>query len=158
MAHKAARSTTDDDLLLLDRQLCFPLYACSKEVVRRYAPLLEPLGLTYTQYIALMVVWEQGAITMHDLGKRLLLDSGTLTPLLRKLEGRGIISRERSCQDARKVYVRATDRGMELREQARSVPRAMGQCFGLTHEEADDLRRILKKVTHNMLAHGTDED
>lgn len=155
MTQKATAPATDD-LLLLDRQLCFPLYACSKEVVRRYTPLLEPLGLTYTQYIALMVIWEQGPITVHDLGKRLLLDSGTLTPLLRKLEERGIVARERSHEDARKVYVRATERGMALREQARSVPLAMGQCFDLTREEADELRRILGKVTRNMRAHETD--
>lgn len=155
MAQKATQPTTDD-LLLLDRQLCFPLYACSKEVVRRYTPLLEPLGLTYTQYIALMVIWEQGPITVHDLGERLLLDSGTLTPLLRKLEERGIVARERCRQDARKVYVRATDKGMALRERARSVPRAMGQCFDLTREEADELRRILRKVTRNVRAHEAD--
>lgn len=130
----------------LQDQLCFPLYACSKEVVRRYAPLLDPLGLTYTQYICMMVLWEEGEVTVGHLGERVLLDSGTLTPLLRKLEEKGYVTRERGTRDARQLIVRLTPAGRDLERRAASVPRGMLQCVDLPAEEAAELKRLLLKV------------
>ncbi len=130
----------------LQDQLCFPLYACSKEVVRRYAPLLDPLGLTYTQYICMMVLWEEGEATVSHLGERVLLDSGTLTPLLRKLEEKGYVTRERGIRDARQLIVRLTPEGRELERRAASVPRGMLQCVDLPIGEAAELKRLLLKV------------
>ena len=139
-----------DELLKLDNQLCFPLYAASKEVVRRYTPLLDELGLTYTQYIAMMVLWEKGEVTAHELGQRLYLDSGTLTPLLRKLEAKGLVTRRRSEEDARQLLVALTSEGAALKERAASVPLAMGSCIDLTLEEAVQLRALLEKVLANV--------
>lgn len=139
-----------DELLRLDSQLCFPLYAASKEVVRRYGPLLDELGLTYTQYIAMMVLWESGEVTARDLGARLYLDSGTLTPLLRKLEDKGLVQRRRSGRDARQLLVSLTDAGGQLKERAASVPLAMGSCINLSLDEALELRRLLGKVLANV--------
>ncbi len=135
-----------DELLKLDNQLCFPLYACSKEVVHRYAPLLEPLNLTYTQYICMMVLWEEGETSVHALGERLFLDSGTLTPLLKKLEAKGYVERIRSETDARVLMVRLTFTGHALKQHARYVPVQMGACIGLSLEEAAELDRLLHKV------------
>ncbi|MBQ6566391.1 MAG: MarR family transcriptional regulator, partial [Treponema sp.] len=109
------------DGLLLSNQLCFPLYACSKEIVRRYKPMLDELDLTYTQYITMMVMWEKETVNVKELGERLFLDSGTLTPLLKKLETKGYISRERSEEDERNLIVRITRKGMALRDWAKSV-------------------------------------
>ena len=113
------------DALLLENQLCFPLYAASREVVKRYRPHLDALGLTYTQYIVLMVVWAQGTVSVRDLGKRLYLDSGTLTPVLKTLEKAGYISRRRSSEDERVLLVSVTDAGLALRERAVEVPQAV---------------------------------
>lgn len=135
-----------DELLRLDNQLCFPLYACSKEVVRRYTPFLEPLGLTYTQYICMMVLWEEGSVTVSHLGERVLLDSGTLTPLLRKLEQKGYVHRERSVEDARQLLVSLTPEGLALKERAASVPGSIGSCFDLPPDEAKELKRLLLKL------------
>ena len=103
-----------NESLKLENQLCFPLYACAKEIVRRYTPLLEPLGLTYTQYIAMMVMWEHKSISVRDMGKLLFLDSGTLTPMLKKMEKAGWIQRKRSERDERMVILTITARGEEL--------------------------------------------
>ena len=143
---------TEYDPLLLDNQLCFPLYACSKEVVRRYTPVLKEIDLTYTQYLVMMVLWEQGQITVKDLGVRLYLDSGTLTPLLKKMEQKGLIERERSAADERKVIIHITQAGRDLREQALSVPFEVGRCVELELEEAIELRRLLKKVLDSVQA------
>ena len=129
-----------------DNQLCFPLYACSKEVVRSYQPLLGPLGLTYTQYLCMMVLWEEGAATVSHLGERLYLDSGTLTPVLKKLEKSGYITRERSVADARVLEVRLTPKGLDLRDRAASVPAAMACHVHLSADEAAELKRLLAKV------------
>ncbi len=134
------------DALKLSNQLCFPLYATSKELTRRYAPILAELDLTYTQYIALMVLWEEGSLSVKDLGRRLLLDSGTLTPLLKKLEAKGYVLRERDPSDERRVIVSLTPAGTELRERALAVPQAIGQCVELSREEAVQLRALLDKV------------
>lgn len=137
---------TGFDPLALDNQLCFPLYATSRAVTRRYAPLLKKLGLTYTQYIAMMVLWEEGPVTVRELGGRLHLDSGTLTPLLKKMEAKGLLTRRRDGADERRVVVTLTDAGRALRQEALAVPEAMGKCVDLRVDEALELRRLLAKV------------
>ena len=134
------------DPLARGNQVCFPLYACSKEIVRRYKPFLDPLDLTYTQYIAMMVMWEEKSINVKNLGKRLFLDSGTLTPVLKKLESKGYISRKRSKDDERNLIITITPEGEKLREKALSVPASMGECVKISKEEAECLYKILYKV------------
>lgn len=140
----------DYESLKLKNQLCFPLYVCSKEIVRGYTPYLKPVGLTYTQYITMMVLWEEKSITVGDLGRRLYLDSGTLTPLLRKLEAAGYLVRERSDEDERVVEIRITEEGMALREQVKDIPQHLGQTImcgaGLSEEEMGVLYNLLYKV------------
>lgn len=137
---------TGYDALKLENQLCFPLYAASKEVVRRYRPFLAPLGITYTQYIVLMVLWEYRSTTVKDLGQRLYLDSGTLTPLLKKLEANGYVVRTRSDADERSVTIMLTADGEALREQAKDVPLKMARCVNLEPDEAATLMQLLRKV------------
>lgn len=134
------------DGLLLENQLCFPLYACSKEIVRRYKPLLDELDLTYTQYIVMMVMWEQEQVNVRDLGERLFLDSGTLTPLLKKLEAKGYIIRERSEEDERNLVISITKKGMALRNKAKDIPSKMASCVNLSMKDAVTLRRILRSL------------
>ena len=138
--------------LLLENQLCFPLYAVSKEVVRSYGPLLKQLDLTYTQYIAMMVLWEEESITVKHLGERLYLDSGTITPLVKKLQDKGYVERRRMPQDERAVEVRVTKAGKQLREKALSVPYAMASCIQLDPDEALVLRKLLDKVMAHLQA------
>ena len=134
------------EALKLKNQICFPLYACSKEVVRRYKPFLDQVGLTYTQYIAMMVMWEHRQVSVKEMGEYLYLDSGTLTPVLKTLEKKGLIERHRSSEDERVMVVTVTDQGMELREQAVQIPALMGSCMSLTMEEAQQLYKLLYKV------------
>ena len=134
------------DTLKLDNQICFPLYAVSKEIIRRYKPLLEEIDLTYTQYIAMMVMWEKKSICVKDLGKHLFLDSGTLTPVLKTLEKKGYITRARSEEDERVLNVKITADGMALRAKASDIPRRIGACVNLEEEEALQLYRILHKL------------
>ena len=138
------------DSLKLENQLCFPLYACAKEVVRRYKPFLDKLDLTYTQYIVMMVMWEDGKTNVKTLGERLFLDSGTLTPLLKKLEAKGYIERHRSTMDERNLLVSVTPAGMQLRDQALSVPVSMGSCIQLSQAEAGALYGLLYKLLQNL--------
>ena len=135
-----------NERLKLENQLCFPLYACAKEVVRRYTPLLAPFGLTYTQYIAMMVLWEHKSITVSDMGKLLYLDSGTLTPLLKKMEQAGWVSRVRSTEDERKVVVSITESGEALQTLLAEVPTQMAGCVKLDSGEALQLYTLLKKL------------
>ncbi len=114
-----------DELLKLDNQLCFSLYVCSKEVIKRYKPLLEPYNLTYTGYITLMALWEKDDINVKELGEKLFLDSGTLTPLLKKLEKQGYISRIRDKQDERNIRIQLTKEGKNLKDIAVCVPKQM---------------------------------
>lgn len=137
------------DVLKLENQLCFPLYACAKEVVRMYKPFLDELDLTYTQYIALMVLWEHKEISVKELGEYLYLDSGTLTPVLKKLEQKGYIGRCRSKKDERVLVVTLTDKGEELKKQAVQVPYQIGKCICLEQEEAVMLHGILHKILNN---------
>ena len=130
----------------LEEQLCFPLYACSREVIKRYRPYLDELGLTYTQYIVMMVVWAEGTISVRDMGRRLFLDSGTLTPVLKTLEKAGLITRRRSAQDERVLMISVTQAGLALREKAVSIPEIMAGCVNLSSDEAATLYRLLYKV------------
>ena len=132
--------------LKLENQLCFPLYAASKEIVRRYTPYLEPLDITYTQYLVMMVLWEVENISIKDLGSKLFLDSGTLTPVVKKLESKGYLNRNRCMEDERCVIVSLTDEGLKLAEEAAAIPTQMGSCVALPKEDAQDLYRILYKL------------
>ena len=132
--------------LKLGNQLCFPLYAAGKEVVKQYHPFLEELNLTYTQYIALMVLWETDGISVKELGSRLLLDSGTLTPLLKSMEKKGFVTRARGEKDERVVFVFLTDEGRALRDRALHIPAAVGKCVILSPDEASQLYTLLYKV------------
>ena len=134
------------DALKLDKQLCFPLYACSREIIKRYKPFLDALDLTYTQYIAMMVLWEKGSMTVKELGARLYLDSGTLTPMLKKMEAKGLVSRTRSTEDERNLIVAITPAGEALKDRAVSIPGAMAKCSGLTLEEGTELYHLLYKI------------
>lgn len=134
------------DSLKIKNQLCFPLYACSREVIKRYTPFLDEIGLTYTQYIAMMVFWEERSLTVKELGERLFLDSGTLTPLLKKMEKKGLITRKRSDRDERFLIAEITEYGEQLREKAADIPEKMAKCSNLDPEEAAQLYRILYKM------------
>jgi DNA-binding MarR family transcriptional regulator len=132
--------------LKLENQICFPLYACSKEIVRKYKPYLDKIDLTYTQYITMMVLWEKGEINVKELGECLYLDSGTLTPVLKKLEQKGLILRQRGEEDERVLHVSLTKAGVALRDKALDVPKAMSSCVQLSKEEAQCLYKILYKL------------
>ena len=138
------------DCLLLERQLCFPLYACSKEIIRRYKPMLDELDLTYTQYITMMAMWEHSEMNVKELGKCLFLDSGTLTPVLKKLEAKGCIHRGRSRTDERNLSVTITEEGMKLRDRALAVPTQMACCVDLSPEEGMMMHSLLHKILNNL--------
>ena len=138
------------DSLKLDNQLCFPLYACSKEIIRKYKPFLDEIDLTYTQYITMIVLWEKKSVNVKTLGECLYLDSGTLTPVLKKLECKGYITRERSEKDERNLVVSITDSGMKLRDKAVEIPSRIGSCVRLTAEEAATLYNLLHKIIGNV--------
>jgi len=145
----------DDTWLLLDNQLCFALYATSRAVTQAYAPLLAPLGVTYPQYLVLLVLWEaDGApVTVGSLGGRLFLDSGTLTPLLKRLEAANLVTRTRSAEDERVVHVGLTASGRKLRKKAEGIPAAMSCALGLNGDQIaalrDPLRKVLARLHHD---------
>ena len=132
--------------LKLENQLCFPLYACAKEVVRRYKPFLDRLDLTYTQYIAMLVLWEHRCLSAKELGAHLYLDSGTLTPLLKKLEQKHYLTRRRDPEDERNLQICLTPQGLALREHALEIPKQMCACVALPPEEAAQLGVLLRKL------------
>lgn len=134
------------DALKLENQICFPLYACSREVIKQYKPFLDELDLTYTQYITMMVLWEHKTQTVKELGERLFLDSGTLTPLLKKMEAKGLLRRKRSKEDERNLLVTITEAGEALKRRAVTVPAQMAKCSLLEPKEAEELYRILYKM------------
>ena len=134
------------DAIKIDNQLCFPLYACAKEIVRRYKPFLDEIDLTYTQYIAMMVLWEEKEINVKALGKRLYLDSGTLTPVLKRLEQKNLISRQRDSKDERNLIVSLTAEGEQLQEKAVEIPQKMAGCVKLDEKDAAVLYRILHEM------------
>ena len=132
--------------LRLENQLCFPLYACAKEVTRRYKSFLDPLGLTYTQYITMMVMWDKKEVRVKDLGEVLYLDSGTLTPLLKRLEQKGLIHRSRYRDDERALCVRITEEGERLQDKALFIPKEMRACIPLNDEEMLVLKKLLSRT------------
>lgn len=134
------------DAIKLENQICFPLYACAKEIVRRYKPFLDELDLTYTQYITMMVLWEEKEMNVKELGKRLYLDSGTLTPVLKRLEQKGLVIRKRNSKDERVLMINITKEGEALKEQAVEIPYKMAGCVKLDREDAKELYRILHKL------------
>ena len=138
------------DSLKLENQLCFPLYAAAKEITRKYKPYLDELDLTYTQYICMLVMWEHKEMNVKKLGEYIYLDSGTLTPLLKKLEEKGYIERKRSNNDERNLIISITDKGMDLREKALGVPSSMVSCIKLSKEEAELLYKVLHKILNNL--------
>ena len=135
-----------NEALKLENQLCFPLYAASREIIKHYRPFLDELDLTYTQYIAMMVFWQQGSINVKDLGQKLYLDSGTLTPVLKILEAKGYITRSRSEEDERVVIASITPEGQKLKDKAADVPQQIACCVKLDPEEAKLLYGLLYKL------------
>ncbi len=134
------------DNLKLENQLCFPLYVASKEIVRRYTPLLNKYDLTYTQYITMMVLWEKEEVNVKELGEIIFLDSGTLTPLLKKLEDKGFITRNRSSIDERNLIIKVTKAGLELKNKCRDIPECVSKCLNLDKDEAIMLYNTLYKL------------
>ena len=142
------------DCLKLENQLCFPLYVCSKEIINKYKPFLEKIDLTYTQYIVMLVLWENEQINVKNLGEKLFLDSGTLTPLLKKLENKGYIERNRSTNDERNLIISITQKRKELKNKAVDIPKEVGSCLHLTKEETIKLYEILYKLLNEITKKG----
>ena len=140
------------DALKLSHQLCFPLYAASREMIKQYTPYLDELDLTYTQYLVMMVLWEKKHTNVKELGKCLFLDSGTLTPVLKKLENKGMLTRRRSEADERSLIVSITEKGEKMQDDALFIPEQMGKCVQLNPEEAAVLYKLLYKVLGNIEA------
>jgi len=136
--------------MVLDDQMCFALYAASRAVTALYRPVLDALGLTYPQYLVLLVLWDRGSAPVKDLGTALQLDYGTLTPLLKRLEQRGLLTRERRPDDERSVLITLTEQGGALREKAAAVPRFIGNAMGLEQSEFEQLRASLRCLTANV--------
>ena len=132
--------------LKLSNQLCFPLYACSREIIKMYKPYLDKLDLTYTQYIAMIVLWERRQVNVKELGECLYLDSGTLTPLLKKMEQKGLVTRARSEKDERNLIVRVTAKGLEMRDEAVHIPEQIASCAPLDKGDAATLYSLLYKI------------
>ena len=135
-----------DESMKLDSQLCFPLYAASRKIVNLYTPVLKPLGITYTQYIMFLVLWEKDGITVGELCRRLKLDTGTVTPMLKNTEKQGLIKRTRSGEDERVVVISLTKEGKALYKKARKVPEQIGSCVNLSKDEVTALYKILYKL------------
>ncbi len=140
----------ENDELKLENQLCFPIYLCSKEIINKYTPWLKEIDLTYTQYIVMMYFWEKEKSNLKDIGKTLLLDPSTLTPLIKKLETKGYITREKSTIDERNLEITITDKGKRLKDKAKEIPKKMGKCIDLSDEEAKELYSLLYKVLNNV--------
>ncbi len=137
------------EAMKLSNQLCFPLYAASRNVIGLYTPLLRPLGLTYTQYLVLLVLWEKDGLTVGELCDRLMLDNGTLSPLLKKMQQAGYVERKRSTEDDRVVVVTLTDAGHALQEQAKDIPARAARCVELSPEKAQALYALLYELLDN---------
>ena len=144
--------------LALDNQLCFALYVCSKEIIRKYTPLLEPLGLTYTAYITLLCLWEKDNVPVKELGSRLFLDSGTLTPLLKKMEAQGLVTRTRGGKDERTVFIQLTDDGKAMKEKCVNVPKQMMCQNILDMDKAGPLLATLHQIMHTMTEKENEKD
>ena len=139
-----------DDMLKLENQLCFPLYACSREITKAYTPLLSELNLTYTQYLVMMVLWEERHLSVKEICNKLYLDSGTLTPLLKKLEAKELVTRKRDPEDERSVIISLTENGQALREKAKSVPVNMAAQVEMTEEEFKVIHRLLYRIINKL--------
>lgn len=150
MKENAQNNDSRYDSIRLGNQICFPLYACAKEIVRQYRKPLEALNLTYTQYIVMMVLWEFGGMTEGELGRKVQLDSGTLAPLLKRLDNQGLIRRMRPEGNERKLFLSLTEEGEALKERALEVPCAMQDCIGLSREEMEQLKALLDKALQSM--------
>ena len=144
------KNTNKYESLKLSNQVCFPLYACSKELVSQYNPYLKKLGLTYTQYIVMMVMWESESVSSRELADKLHLDYGTLTPVLKKLENTGYLTRRRDPEDERLLILSITEKGMELRDEALRIPPCIAACVGLSEEEFKLLYILTYKALNNM--------
>ena len=136
--------------LRLRNQLCFPLYLCSKEITRRYQPLLDKLNLSYTQYVVMMYFWEMGGGSATEVSRALLLDPSTLTPILKKLEQKGYLTRRRDPRDERSLIIQLTEAGERLQDEALSVHEKMANCLGLSETEANRLGELIGKVLMNI--------
>ncbi|GLF97808.1 MarR family winged helix-turn-helix transcriptional regulator [Streptomyces yaizuensis] len=147
MTAHSSPATDGDDFLRLDQQICFSLHAASRAFNGVYRTVLKDLGLTYPQYLVMLVLWEDGELPVKRIGERLRLDSGTLSPLLKRLESAGLVERRRSVEDERSVTVRPTPAGTELRESARDVPRRIAHSTGLRVEDIRGLREELERLT-----------
>ncbi|WP_082166836.1 MarR family winged helix-turn-helix transcriptional regulator [Nocardiopsis sp. RV163] len=152
MADRSPAPAGGFPLPAVDEQMCFALYAASRAVTNLYRPLLEPLGLTYPQYLVMMLLWERGECWVKDFGSVLQLDYGTLTPLLKRLEARGLLARGRDPRDERSVLVVLTEEGGRLRERAEGIPEAIGRVIDLPEEEFEATRLALRRLTANVLA------
>ena len=137
------------EIMKLNNQLCFPLYAAARNVTSLYTPWLKPLGLTYTQYITLLVLWEKDGVSVSEIGSKLMLDNGTLSPMLKKMEQSGYIERNRSREDDRVVIITLTQKGRELQEQAKDIPEKVGSCIDLPIEKARVLYDLLYELLEN---------
>lgn len=141
------------DQLKLDNQICFPVYAASRLITRAYQPLLETLGLTYPQYLVLMVLWEEDALPVNSIAEKLILNTNTLTPLLKRMEDNGILERQRSAEDERRVIVRLTSSGKELRHKAATIPQNLLEDFAgsdISLEEISELKKTLLKIIEQL--------
>ena len=141
------------EAMKLANQLCFPLYAAARNVTGLYTPWLKPLGLTYTQYIVFLVLWEEDGISVTEIGEKLMLDNGTLSPLLKKMEKAGYINRRRSSDDERVVMITLTEAGRALQEKAQDIPRQMAGCVQLSPEKAQMLYTLLYELLGNQKSH-----
>lgn len=139
------------DLLKLDQQLCFPIYLLSKEITALYRPLLDDLDLTYPQYLVMIVLWEHGSLYVGEIGERLHLDSGTLTPLLKRLESKQIVSRARGTSDERIVEISLTEKGQSLKEKASCIPMQLMEQINISKEEQESFKHIIQKILNSVL-------
>lgn len=146
-----SKASAANDWLRLDQQLCFALYSASLATTRLYKPLLEPLGLTYPQYLVLLVLWERDAVGVGELGERLFLDSGTLTPLLKRMQAAGWVTRERATDDERRVIVRLSTEGRALKKVALAVPRQLASATGCHADEISALTERLQQLRSQVL-------
>lgn len=138
------------EMLKLENQLCFPLYAASRKITNKYIPFLKPFGITYTQYIVFLVLWEEDGITVGEIGKKLHLDNGTLTPMLKKLEESDWILRKRSRDDERVVIIKLTEKGYQLKYDLKDIPEKMAECVDISHEDAINLYHILYEIIESI--------
>ena len=134
------------DNLKLENQLCFPLYVCSKEIIKRYKPFLEQIDLTYTQYIVMMVMWEEKEITFRDLVKKLYLESNTLTPVLKKLEDKKLIERKKKTGNDKNILLSITKKGIDLKEKAKQVPKELEKCIAISENDRNTLKEMLNGI------------